>query len=494
MSMCEVGNTRSHTAWVAVLVCLWLGPLVAGNAGAQAPPAAPAPPAATPLPADLCKTAQAKSPATDITVTLDPATSWQPRGGEVRVVIESKTQPLKDVDALVCFRWSVNAKAPDKAADYLGPSAVRVVEFSSNTAPAKAVFSVTVPNLEPVKSSWFDRLRGKPAEAADQPERFDNGMMVPVADMKVVLVRSNVVVTTAVLDVGVTSVWTACLTTLVCILGAHALLYSWAKYQNVPGRSPWMRLISTREGYASLSQMQIMLWSFVFGAGAVYVMSLSGSLINIPISALVLLGIAGATTVGARIQGANAASAQAAAPSASDLPTAAAAPAAPQNVRVLASTDQSITLAWDASAASAVPAVHAVSYARQDFADWQEGGDRIKQTSHRVARLLPNTTYVFQVVARNDKGESPPAQVTEKTKAAAAIPRKPRWSDLVVTPQHPGEIDVTRVQMLFFTLITAAFVAIRLINSYMIPEIPDGFMLLMGISNGVYLSAKFVPD
>jgi hypothetical protein len=65
---------------------------------------------------------------------------------------------------------------------------------------------------------------------------------------------------------------------------------------------------------------------------------------------------------------------------------------------------------------------------------------------------------------------------------------------LVVTPTHPGEIDVTRVQMLFFTLISASFVGIKLFNSYMIPDIPDGFMLLMGISNGVYLSAKFVPD
>jgi len=40
----------------------------------------------------------------------------------------------------------------------------------------------------------------------------------------------------------------------------------------------------------------------------------------------------------------------------------------------------------------------------------------------------------------------------------------------------------------------AGFVALKLFNSYVIPDIPDGFMLLMGISNGVYLSAKFVPD
>lgn len=53
-------------------------------------------------------------------------------------------------------------------------------------------------------------------------------------------------------------------------------------------------------------------------------------------------------------------------------------------------------------------------------------------------------------------------------------------------------IDVTRVQMLFFTLITAAFVVLKVVSSYEIPPIPDGFMTLMGISNAVYLGSKFV--
>ena len=76
---------------------------------------------------------------------------------------------------------------------------------------------------------------------------------------------------------------------------------------------------------------------------------------------------------------------------------------------------------------------------------------------------------------------------TDETPAAAIVKRQPRWSDLVVTAVHPGEIDVTRVQMLFFTLISAGFVALKLFNSYVIPDIPEGFMLLMGISNGVYI-------
>ena len=53
------------------------------------------------------------------------------------------------------------------------------------------------------------------------------------------------------------------------------------------------------------------------------------------------------------------------------------------------------------------------------------------------------------------------------------------------------EIDITRVQMLYFTLITAVFVVIRVMSTYVIPEIPEGFQILMGISNAVYMARKW---
>jgi hypothetical protein len=286
---------------------------------------------------------------------------------------------------------------------YLPPATVQLVEATA----AKAVYSVNLPDgsaLPAVKSSWFDRMFGPPPAASQgQPTQFDNVMIVPIADARVIVGKSDKVLAATVLQVGITSVWNAILTTLVAVVIAHGLLYLWAVQRQVPGHSPWMRLVTTREGNASLSQAQIMIWSFLFGAGAVYVMILSGSLFNIPNTALVLLGISGATTVGAKIQMANARAAP---------------PAAPP----------------------------------------------------------------------------PPPPVAQSMAPAAVGRREPQWSDLVVTPQHPPEIDVTRVQMLFFTLISASFVAIKLITSFAIPDIPDGFMLLMGISNGVYLTAKFVPD
>jgi len=65
------------------------------------------------------------------------------------------------------------------------------------------------------------------------------------------------------------------------------------------------------------------------------------------------------------------------------------------------------------------------------------------------------------------------------------------WSDLIVSDVNgQREIDVTRVQMLYFTLITAVFVVMRVLTTYVIPEIPQGFQVLMGISNAVYFGSK----
>jgi hypothetical protein len=68
---------------------------------------------------------------------------------------------------------------------------------------------------------------------------------------------------------------------------------------------------------------------------------------------------------------------------------------------------------------------------------------------------------------------------------------KPSWRDLV---EADGQIDVTRVQMLFFTVLVAVFVLIHVIDNYEIPEVPESFLALMGISNGVYVLNKFVKN
>jgi hypothetical protein len=57
-----------------------------------------------------------------------------------------------------------------------------------------------------------------------------------------------------------------------------------------------------------------------------------------------------------------------------------------------------------------------------------------------------------------------------------------------------SEIDITRVQMLVFTVLAAAFVVIKMVDENAIPVIPDGIVLLMGLTNSVYVGGKFVPS
>src|SRR6185295_6245405 len=75
---------------------------------------------------------------------------------------------------------------------------------------------------------------------------------------------------------------------------------------------PFIAVVTTPDGYASLSHFQMVLWTFVVAASAVYVMVLSGELIEVTTGTLVLLGISGAVTVGSTLHdNAQAAKAQA---------------------------------------------------------------------------------------------------------------------------------------------------------------------------------------
>jgi hypothetical protein len=47
--------------------------------------------------------------------------------------------------------------------------------------------------------------------------------------------------------------------------------------------------------------------------------------------------------------------------------------------------------------------------------------------------------------------------------------------------------------MLIFTFISAAFVVLKVIVGYAIPEIPQNFQILMGLSNGIYVVGRQLP-
>lgn len=317
-----------------------------------------------------------------IVVELDPDTLWRPRGAEVRFTIRNPGGTVAVTKVRVCYGWS----SPD--GEYLahhgliGSPQVRAV---TNTTGA-VEYGATVPFLPRVPGSdWW----GKRAMSATGYV-FTGVFTVPVADMVVEVTPAGGLPVVTALQVGVTSVVVAWIVVVLVGVLVTLLVRGMVRLRHVRGRNLLLQVISTRDGYASLSQFQIVLWTVVVGMSAIYVMTLSGNLISISDGTLILLGIASASALASRMT-----------------PTGQTAPVVP---------------APDVSGAM------------------------------------------------------------------------PDWSDLVIPDRATREIDVTRLQMLAFTLITAAFVLIKVVVDYEIPAIPSNFLVLMGISNGVYVGGRSLPS
>jgi hypothetical protein len=118
---------------------------------------------------------------------------------------------------------------------------------------------------------------------------------------------------------------------------------------------------------------------------------------------------------------------------------------------------------------------------------WTNTKTRVTNQTFTIAGLRANTLYDFRITGKTNGGRGPWTTIS----VATPEPRISQWSDLIIASE---EIDVTRVQMLFFPVIVALFVTLKVLTSGEIPTIREGFLLLMGISNGVYLTAKFIPS
>jgi hypothetical protein len=318
---------------------------------------------------------------------------WQPRGGDLQFTLKSVDQLDPKARVFVCFSWKIRPDTNDKS-QAVGPieGAISSLELLNGTT---LKVGTAVPDLPRA------------------PERVERtALVIPVVEVRILVLSSAgtgevepkkpvAILADATTTIGVTNVLDGIITTIITLvlvfLGLFAVKAHRPKMVATGKRlNPIIALVTTVRGYASLSQLQVLLWTFVIGASAVYVMALSGTLINISDGTLVLLGIFGATVITSKVK------------SDSD----------------------------DAKAAVA-----------------------------------------------------PPAPIPART---------PRWSDLVINEIRPTngpvvrEVDVTRVQMLYFTVIAAGFVLISVVTNYVIPEIPPNFLILMGISNGVYVTAKYV--
>ena len=519
-------------------------------------------------------------------------TIWQPRGDEVNFTITSvKGGALDPMKVAVCFRW----RGGTRTSDWMpSPMPLRTIKIDSS---GSITYAARVPNLPDAATNWFARVLGQAGQ-----DEYAGLWIVPIAEFRTVATTNadwkNL---DTILPLGVTSISFA---TIVAILGlviAWLVLYRYGRSRNVPGNDPVLKLVSSRAGFASLSQLQILMWSFLVGASAIYVMALSGELIPISSGTLVLLGIAGVATVGSKLQShvSDQAAGGAATGTATPTPAAPTAPGTVEGLHVapgVVQTDREVQLKWSKPKPRDGGPVdrYVVQYRTaaaggKPTGQWITASDTVTATALTVVGLEPATAYEFQVAAANTGDTGPfsptlggvttaadltaatPEPVKDvtvegpdtdgtvlnvkwtgvskaqnyivqyrlhdsdelwrnsqpQTKNAMTIaglipnsnydlrvaaqtptgqskwsslmsgrtgPRRPLWSDLVVTPGTANTVDIARVQMLFFTVVTALFVAMKVLTSYQIPEIPEGFLLLLGISNGVYLTSKFIPD
>lgn len=312
-----------------------------------------------------------------VALTPDPTTAWQPPGGEVRFSLKGTDIPADDMKLWVCFRWHGILKPMP----WHRTPPTRVLPVNGNQVD----LSVLVPaELLPEWPKWFHNF------GAGREVEYTGFGLVPLADMHIVATSEKAAWhrIDTVVQVGITHRWFALIPASLATLVAWLIFNAWGRARGIQG-DLILRIICSPNGTASLSQFQIMLWTLVVASSTIYVMALSGSLIDIPATMLGLLGISGISTLGAKL-------------------------------------------------------------------------------SAGVGTPSPN----------------PPDPT----------PQTPRWSDLVIAGGGSNEIDVTRLQMLLFTLIAAVFVAMKVFDQSQIPEIPSGMLSLMGLSNGVYLAAKFVPS
>jgi len=106
-------------------------------------------------------------------------------------------------------------------------------------------------------------------------------------------------------------------------------------------------------------------------------------------------------------------------------------------------------------------------------------------------RLLDLTSDVL-VLLGIAGGASVIAKITASTKdgkgqAISGAMKEPKWLDLIKTEGRP---DLYKFQMALFTALAAVFVTKEIYSTMEFPTLPVGLLTLIGISNGVYLTAK----
>lgn len=494
------------------------------------------------------------------------STRWVPVGGQILFTL--REIPAEPGNLSVWFNWQDGNTSTCRQSPrvlFVGKSTVL-----GDATKIEYTYSVQLPSLD-TDSQSFPWIEGRThwnfkdiAPLADVFVHADLGS--DHGEARQILMMGSV---------GVSTPWLAFVAAVGLVGVAWSFLLSWATARGVRG-GRLLRVISTPHGVASLSQFQIVIWSTVIGAGIIYVMLISGNLIDIPATTLGLLGVTGITLVGSKIQA-----------NADGTPKRLSPPGVVTNLAVTGTpTSNTAVLSWVPPAGAEQPLSYTVQMRQSGAGGWHTGATDIGAPPFAVTGLLASTQYDFQVFAVSAAGSSLPSPlvsaVTAAPSAAATVGpdqitgltanatpdgsvllqwtllnpapsayviqyraagnlawatysntanspqqlvgldagttfefqvfaiaggatgtpssvvlattalRTPQWSDLVMSGEQNVEIDLSRVQMLLFTSIAAAFTGMTLIGTGVIPDIPLGILALVGLSNGVYLASKTV--
>jgi hypothetical protein len=185
----------------------------------------------------------------------------------------------------VCFRWK--SSKPESDVRFIDNRPSRL-ELSADGKLLKVTTTV-------------------PKALGPQPSDVEQALpFVPLTEVRILAIdnKKKELVADAITAIGITHPLAALILAVAAVVLGFVILYiAVVRRLDHPGilKANWLlRIISTPSAVASLSQFQILLWTFVVAASAVYVMALSGQLIVITNGMLVLLGIAGAAVVAAK--------------------------------------------------------------------------------------------------------------------------------------------------------------------------------------------------
>jgi hypothetical protein len=262
-------------------------------------------------------------------------TVWQPLGGTISFSL--KGNGLADKLPIVCFAFHGGAFQ----------SAARVWLQSNDTAVNTLVYNATLPSKQAGPSQRF----------ANFFTAARTGIVALSGRIRVIVPDGKGAALTDVTErIGITSPIVSAILSLIAMVLAFTFALMVAESLNVPGRG-LLKVISTRAGVASLSQLQVILWTFVIGTGAIYVMAISGQLIDISNGTLILLGISGVATVGSKLQNAQSNQNMSAAPSAQQKP------GQVVGLRTVGAADATeLVLAWSEPTSGGPARAHRVQY------------------------------------------------------------------------------------------------------------------------------------